>query len=133
MEKNNLYRINIDEKKLIKTKEVEFSAIGVKERYDIQEWVEGYPQILGEELLIIGKELSFFSDTRERPDLIAVDKAGNVVVVELKRDDSGSNLEWQAIKYASYLSKFSKDEVLTYFAKYRNNTNEEDTSLENEI
>lgn len=36
MEKNNLYRINIDEKKLIKTKEVEFSSIGVKERYDIQ-------------------------------------------------------------------------------------------------
>ncbi|MDD3059130.1 MAG: hypothetical protein PHO72_12485, partial [Sphaerochaeta sp.] len=133
MEKNNLYRINIDEKKLIKTKEVEFSSIGVKERYDIQEWVEGYPQILGEELLIIGKELSFFSDTRERPDLIAIDKAGNVVVIELKRDDSGSNLEWQAIKYASYLSKFSKDEVLTYFAKYRNNTDEEYTSLENEI
>ncbi len=133
MEKNNLYRINIDEKKLIKTKEVEFSSIGVKERYDIQEWVEGYPQILGEELLIFGKELSFFSDTRERPDLIAIDKAGNVVVIELKRDDSGSNLEWQAIKYASYLSKFSKDEVLTYFAKYRNNTDEEYTSLENEI
>jgi hypothetical protein len=133
MEKNNLYRINIDEKKLIKTKEVEFSEIGVKKRYDIQEWVEGYPQILGEDLLIIGKELSFFSDTRERPDLIAIDKAGNVVVIELKRDDSGSNLEWQAIKYASYLSKFSKDEILTYFAKYRNNTDDEDTSLEDEI
>jgi len=133
MEKNNLYRINIDEKKLIKTKEVEFSSIGVKERYDIQEWVEKYPKILGEELLIIGKELSFFSDTRERPDLIAIDKAGNVVVIELKRDDSGSNLEWQAIKYASYLSKFSKEEILSYFARYRNNDDEEDTSLENEI
>ena len=83
MEKNNLYRINIEEKKLVRTNEVEFSAIGVKERYDIQEWVEKHPKILGEELLIIGKELSFFSDTRERPDLIAVDKAGNVVVIEL--------------------------------------------------
>lgn len=133
MEKNNLYRINIEEKELVRTKEVEFSAIGVKERYDIQEWVEKYPKILGEELLVIGKELSFFSDTRERPDLIAIDKAGNVVVIELKRDDSGSNLEWQAIKYASYLSKFSKEEILSYFARYRNNDDEEDTSLENEI
>jgi len=133
MEKNNLYRINIEKKELVRTKEVEFSAIGVKERYDIQEWVEKYPKILGEELLIIGKELSFFSDTRERPDLIAIDKAGNVVVIELKRDDSGSNLEWQAIKYASYLSKFSKEEILSYFARYRNNDDEEDTSLENEI
>jgi hypothetical protein len=133
MEKNNLYRINIEEKELVRTKEVEFSAIGVKERYDIQEWVEKYPKILGEELLVIGKELSFYSDTRERPDLIAIDKAGNVVVIELKRDDSGSNLEWQAIKYASYLSKFSKEEILSYFARYRNNDDEEDTSLENEI
>jgi hypothetical protein len=54
-------------------------------------------------------------------------------VIELKRDDSGSNLEWQAIKYASYLSKFSKEEILSYFARYRNNDDEEDTSLENEI
>lgn len=70
-----------------------FLLSGAKEPYDIHEWVEGYPQILGEELLIVGKELSFFSDTREQPDLIAIDRAGNVVVIELKRDDPGSNLE----------------------------------------
>ena len=85
---------------------------------DIQEWIESTPEILGEELLIIAKEKSYFEGTRERPDLIALDKAGNVVVIELKRDDSGQNTEWQAIKYASYWSNFKANDIIEVFTDY---------------
>ena len=39
-------------------------------------------------------------------------------MIELKRDDSGENLEWQAIKYASYWSKFKLDDIVDVFADY---------------
>jgi len=118
MKNNNLYRVITDKKALKSIKEVEFSDLGYRERYDIQEWIESTPQTLGEELLIIGKEISHFSDTRERLDLLALYLKGNIVVIELKRDDSGINLEWQAIKYASYLSKFKSSDIIDIYEKY---------------
>lgn len=118
MNTNNLYRIITDNKTLKSIKEIEFSDFNFKERYDIQEWVESNPNILGENLLIISKDLTFFNDTKERPDLIAIDENGNIVIIELKRDDSGLNLEWQAIKYASYLSKFTVNDIFNLYEKY---------------
>ena len=41
-----------------------------------------------------------FDRTDERLDLLAVDPDGKLVVIELKRDDTGANAHWQAIKYA---------------------------------
>lgn len=38
----------------------------------------------GEELLIIQKEFDGFDDTRERLDLLALDKDGNLVIIENK-------------------------------------------------
>ncbi len=62
------------------------------------------PESLGEELLIIQKEFDGFDETRERLDLLALDKQGSLVVIENKLDDSGRDVVWQALKYASYCS-----------------------------
>jgi hypothetical protein len=118
MKNSTLYRIHPREKYLQAVKEIEFSDFQFRERYDIQEWVESTPEILGEKLLIVSKELSSFTDTKERLDLLALDKSGNTVIVELKRDDSGLNMEWQAIKYASYLSKFTPEEIIDRYSRY---------------
>ena len=104
-----MYKVDLENKKLIKIPKTSFSALSIRERFDIQEWIEGTPQILGEDLLIIGKELVLPSG--RRLDLLAVDKQGALVVIELKRDDSGSDVEWQAIKYVSYCSSCSQDEI----------------------
>lgn len=128
MKNSSLYRIHPEDKILQSVKEIDFSDFDFKERYDIQEWIESTPEILGEELLIIAKEKTYFDKTRERPDLIAIDKGGNIVVIELKRDDSGENLEWQAIKYASYWSKFRRTEIFEVYKDYL-----EKNSNENEI
>lgn len=118
MTQTRLYRIHTEDKTLQNVKEIDFSDHSLKERYDIQEWVESTPQILGEELLIIAKEKTFFNGTNERPDLIAIDKEGNVVVIELKRDDSGSDVHWQSIKYASYWSRFEISHILDVYSDY---------------
>ena len=111
-----MYKVDIPNKKLIKLDSTTFKGRNLKERFDIQEWVEKNPEILGEELLIIGKEVPLPSNIRI--DLLAIDKLANIVVIELKRDDSGRNVDWQAIKYVSYCSSFSQDEIFKTFAEY---------------
>jgi RecB family endonuclease NucS len=66
--------------------------------------------------LIISKELVLPSDIRL--DLLVIDKRGNLVIIELKRDESGQSVEWQATKYASYCSNFLPDDIFEYFAQY---------------
>ncbi len=95
-----------------------FTELGFKERAHLQEWIAGNPECLGERLLIIQKEFSDFSETNERLDLLALDKDGNLVIIENKLDDSGRDVTWQALKYASYCSTLTKEEIRTIFQKY---------------
>ena len=113
-----LFRINPDNHESEAITEVDFAQLGFQERRDIQEWVAANPGILGEDLLIIGKEFSGFDRTNERLDLLAVDADGRLVVIELKRDDTGADAHWQAIKYASYLHRVDTDRIIEMLAGY---------------
>ena len=84
----------------------------------MQEWIANNPESLDEELLIIQKEFDGFNDTNERLDLLALDKQGNLVVIENKLDDSGRDVTWQVLKYASYCSSLSKSQIKQIFQQY---------------
>ena len=122
---SQLFKIDSKDKQSQAIKEAEFSQLGFQERRDIQEWVAANPSILGEDLLIIGKEFSGFDRTNERLDLLAVDPTGKLVIIELKRDDSGADAYWQAIKYASYFQKTSAVKVVSILASYDGTASEE--------
>ena len=113
-----LFRINPESKESERITEVDFRHLGLRERWDIQEWIATNPGILGGDLLIIEKEFSGFDRTNERLDLLAVDADGKLVIIELKRDDTGADAHWQAIKYASYLHRASAEEIVNVFANY---------------
>ena len=115
-----LFRINPGSMASETIEEVDFARLGLQERRDIQEWIVANPVILGEDLLIIGKEFSGFDRTNERLDLLAVDSDGMLVVIELKRDDTGADAHWQAIKYASYLHRSSADNIVKMTADHHN-------------
>ena len=115
-----LFRINPESITSETIEEVDFARLGLQERKDIQEWIVASPVILGEDLLIIGKEFSRFDRTNERLDLLAVDSDGMLVVIELKRDDTGADAHWQAIKYASYLHRSTAENIVKMTADYHN-------------
>jgi len=124
-----MYKVDIENKNLIKLEHTTFLHKKLKERYDIQEWVEKNPEIIEEDLLIIGKEVPLPSDIRI--DLLAIDKNSNLVIIELKRDDSGRNIDWQAIKYASYCSNFTPTEIFRLYAEYSGTTEDDaETKIE---
>lgn len=122
-----LFRIEPSAAESKQMQEVDFARLGFQERRDIQEWVAANPGILGDDLLVIGKEFSGFDRTNERLDLLAVDQDGRLVVIELKRDDTGADAHWQAIKYASYLRRASVEHIVEMLANYRG-VSEEDAA-----
>ena len=120
-----LFKVNPSKKDAQSVDEIQFADAGFKERSDIQEWILANPKILGDDLLIIAKEFSGFDRTSERPDLVAVDTDGNVVIIELKRDDSGTNAHWQAIKYASYFQRARQEDIVRMLAEQQGIPEEE--------
>ncbi len=113
-----MYILNQTDNNLQKAKICTFSELNLSERQNLQEWIAAEPSSLGEDLLIIQKEFDGFADTKERLDLLALDKQGCLVIIENKLDDSGRDVTWQAIKYASYCSSLSKTEIIQIFQKY---------------
>ncbi|MBQ8681429.1 MAG: DUF4268 domain-containing protein [Bacilli bacterium] len=118
-----MFLVNKENKTTQKIEDISFKSCGLSERNDLQEWITKNPIILGEELLIIQKEFDGFSDTNERLDLLAVDKNGNLVVIENKLDDSGKDVVWQALKYAGYCSSLKKEDIRTIYQQYLTKNN----------
>lgn len=113
-----MYKIDKTNNRILPLEEKSFGALGFNERQHLQEWLAHTPEALGEELLIIQKEFDGFDDTKERLDLLALDKDGNLVIIENKLDDSGRDVVWQALKYAGYCSNLSKSQVVEIYQRF---------------
>jgi Domain of unknown function (DUF4268) len=113
-----MYLINRSENRISKIEKKTFTELEFREREHLQEWIANSPEILGEDLIIIQKEFDGFNDTRERLDLLALDKQKNLVVIENKLDDTGRDVTWQALKYASYCSTLRTEQIKKIYQDY---------------
>jgi len=118
MEFRVIYRLDKQNNRLVPCDETDFKSNNILERQHIEKWIENYPAILGEELLVITTEYDRFDKTNERLDILGLDTDGNLVVIELKRDDSGKNVDLQAIKYAAYCSTLRLSDVCQLYQVY---------------
>lgn len=108
---------------------------GRKEAYDLEEWIASNPGIVSSDITVIGRQVH----TKSGPlDLLAIDKQGNVVVVELKRDMLPREALAQAIDYASDAAEWSAERLSEICTKYTGKSLEDqltesfpDISLEN--
>ena len=115
-----LYRIEKDDITLLD--ETTLPSEEILENH-LEDWVEQESDILGEPLLIIGRQVQI-GDVKDTLDLLAVDKNGHLVVIELKRDRTGRDVDFQALKYVSYISRWGYDNINkqaeNYFQQYLN-------------
>lgn len=125
-----MYLIDKKDNSISLLPEKSFSELGFEERKHLQEWIAKNPSCLGEDLLIIQKEFNGFFDTSERLDLLALDKLGNLVIIENKLDTSGKDVTWQVIKYASYCASLSKEQICDIYLAYLKKQNIECTAEE---
>lgn len=96
-----------------------FGQLSIWERTHIQEWIRRAPEVLGEELLVVSMEFDRFKQSADRLDLLALDRRGNLVVVELKRDGLAGYADLQAVRYAAMVSPMTIEKLLPYFVQYQ--------------
>lgn len=125
-----LFSVNAESKSASPIASSSFSALALKERFDLQEWVLNTPSLLGEDLLVITTEFDRFDRTSERLDVLAVDRKGKLVLIELKRSAVGTAAELQALRYAAFCSTFSLEDVAEFYARFQVGRFGESLSLE---
>ncbi len=84
----------------------------------LHDWLESNPEgiLKDKELLIIGREV--LTDLGGYIDLLGVDRAGNVVVIELKRDKTPKTTIAQALGYAAFAERLDADQLENIFHEY---------------
>jgi hypothetical protein len=113
-----MYIIDQSSNRIKKIQPSLFKEAKFTERNNLQEWIVNEPEIFGEKLLYIQKEFNGFDDTQERLDILGIDRKGNLVIIENKLDDTGRDVTWQSIKYASYCSTLNKENIIAIYQKY---------------
>ena len=80
-------------KGLSKVDKTTFSKEGMLEKEHIQAALKKDISAISDDLLVIAEEFSQWSQGQRRIDLLAIDRKANIVVIELKRADSGNYME----------------------------------------
>ena len=88
---------------------------GRTEPYDLEPWLATNPAIIGNDIAIIGRQVSTKSGAI---DLLGIDKTGNTVIIEIKRDELPRECLAQAIDYASDVVDWSAEKLGDICADY---------------
>ena len=86
-----------------------------REKEHLEKWIKACPDILGNDILIIGEQVN----TKSGPlDYLGIDNSGNIVVIELKRDKLPRECVTQAIDYASDVATWDIDRLSEICIQY---------------
>lgn len=82
----------------------------------LENWIAKDGSMLGMELLIIGRQVA--TEFGGRIDLLGVDREGNLVVLELKRDRTPRDVIAQVLDYASWIRRLTYAEIDSIASSY---------------
>lgn len=109
----------LEDKQLLAIKPTNFVTESIFERDDLQHAFKNNIDIIAPNCLVIAEEFSDWQGSRKRIDLLAIDKQANLVVIELKRTETGDHMELQALRYASMVSTMTFENAIEVFCKYK--------------
>jgi len=82
----------------------------------LEDLIEAEPSILGQPLLLIGRQV--ITAHGKRVDLLAMDGEGALHVLELKKDKTPRDVIAQVLDYGSWVQGLSHDDVLGIYSGY---------------
>jgi len=121
---------SLEDKQLLAITPTSFVIESIFERDDLQEAFKNNIDIIAPDCMVIAEEFSDWQGSRKRIDLLAIDKQANLVVIELKRTDTGDHMELQALRYASMISTMTFEDAIEVFRKYKKQNGYPNYSLE---
>jgi len=113
-----IYRMVGEKEDLKPVDQTSFGQTGVLERRDLQRILRDRPEILEDGLFILSEEFSNWQGSGYRLDLLGLDTTGRLVVVELKRGDTGEHMDLQAIRYAAMVSPLTLQQAINAHQAY---------------
>ena len=88
----------------------------------LEDWLCQDIGLLNDELMVIGRQIRQYGVPL---DLLAVDREGNLVVIELKRDRTPRDVVAQTLDYASWVQGLGRDDVEQYTQEHLGKSFEE--------
>ena len=76
----------------------------------LEDWMDADVSVLSDDLLVIGRQLD--TDGGGTLDLLCLDRSGDLVVVELKRDKTPRDVVAQVLDYAAWAAGLSYEDVV---------------------
>jgi hypothetical protein len=89
----------------------------------LEDWISSSPDILGERILLIGRQV-FIPEVKDKIDLLGLDINGKAVIIELKRGKLSDPVDMQALRYASYISKWEFEDFESHAKAYMTQPND---------
>ena len=112
----SIFEVTLDSLKVLER--TDFASQGLRERTDLQPLIRDQIEVLDPDLLVIGEEFGDWEESKRRIDLLAVDREANLVVIELKRTESGGHMELQALRYAAMVSTMTFDKAVNIYRDF---------------
>ncbi len=96
-----------------------FTELRLLERPNIQKALRNHIAAVtpGSKTMVLAEEFGDWVDVNRRIDLLCLDDEARLVIVELKRDNSG-HMELQALRYAAMISTMRFDQAVEAHRKY---------------
>lgn len=83
----------------------------------LHEMILKSPEILGDELMLIGTEVR--TPHGGYVDLLGIDPAGTLIIIELKREKTPRDVVAQALDYASWVKNLRVEDVKQIYSSFR--------------
>jgi hypothetical protein len=90
---------------------------GMPSEERLEDLIEADPGVLGQPLLIVGRQV--VTAHGKRIDLLGLDGDGALHILELKRDKTPRDVIAQVLDYGSWVQSLSHDDVLATYSAYR--------------
>lgn len=87
----------------------EYQKVPVSKEEEIEDFIEHHPEILEKEMFVIGRQVETTEKTRI--DLLGLDKEGNLIIMELKKDKSPRDVVSQILEYAVWAEKIQYEDL----------------------
>ena len=110
-----LFKLNADRLEPIET--TDFHKEGIKERDHLQQVLRDKPEAIEHGLYIVAEEYGHWEESKRRIDLLGLDNLGNLVVIELKRNEDPF-MDLQAIRYAALVSSLRFNNLVDAHEEY---------------
>ena len=107
--------------KIEEGKLIEYTKTPVSTEFEIHDFIEKHPEILGKNIFVVGREVKTVDGNYI--DLLGLNQNGDTIIIEIKKDQTPRKVIGQILEYAEWISNSIGSDELNKIAKIKHLTN----------